>query len=175
MERRPVYIVLVGLPGSGKSTLRNNICMSWAQSELIVLSSDDEIDRYALQEGRTYGEVFAEHIEPAQLMLRTEREKALARNQSIIHDQTHLTLKSRSRSIFNVPDNYYKIAIVCSVPEDVRQQRLLGRPGKIIPVEADERMVSSFIHPEIDGGFYDGVYAVGQAMRVLMPYLIRRN
>jgi hypothetical protein len=104
-----------------------------------------------------------------------EREKALARNQSIIHDQTHLTLKSRSRSIFNVPDNYYKIAIVCSVPEDVRQQRLLGRPGKIIPVEADERMVSSFIHPEIDEGFYDGVYAVGQAMRVLMPYLIRRN
>ena len=172
MEKRPVYITMVGLPGSGKSTLRNNICLSWAQSELVVLSTDDEIDRHALQEGRTYGEVFAEHIEPAQLKLRIEREKAIAQNQSIIHDQTHLTLKSRSRCIFDVPDCYYKIAIVCSVSEEVRQQRLLGRPGKIIPVEIDKRMAASFVYPKIDEGFYDGVYAAEQAMHVLRPHVV---
>lgn len=158
MPQHPSYIVLVGLPGSGKTTFRN---LKPLELELVVLSLDDEIERYAKQKGTTYTEVFSSYIETAKDIVQTARMKALLGNKNIIHDATHLTLASRSRSIFDVPDYYQKLAMVCSVDEKERQLRLLNRPGKIIPVEVDDRMRASFIHPTIEEGF-DGVYQVPQ-------------
>jgi len=164
MHQASLYIVLVGLPGSGKTTFRNTVCARLNPDELIVLSLDDEIERYAKQEGTTYTEVFSSYIETAKGIVQTARKKALLGNKNIIHDATHLTLASRSRSIFDVPDYYRKIAMVCRVDEEERQLRLLNRPGKIIPVEADDRMRTTFVNPTVEEGF-DGVYPSTQWIR----------
>ena len=52
--KKPFAVMMIGLPGSGKST--------WIKANLPgvkVLSTDDFIDQYAAEKGKTYSEVFA--------------------------------------------------------------------------------------------------------------------
>ena len=54
-SHHPVAYILIGLPGSGKSTwIRNN----QTKDDFVVISSDDEIEKYAKSQSKTYSEVF---------------------------------------------------------------------------------------------------------------------
>lgn len=155
-QHRPIYIVLAGLPGSGKTTLRNEILAEWnadARGPMQVLSTDDFIERMALLPGNTYSEAFQAAISDAEGYLRQTREGAIRNGADILHDQTNATVKSRLRRLDGLPSSYVKVAIVCHVAEPVRQERLLNRPGKVIPPEADRFMREMWTPPTCAEGF----------------------
>ena len=151
----PLFIVLVGLPGSGKSTYTKTTFVG--RADVAVISTDGIIENFAEHHGKTYDEVFAEAIKPATKLAQSKMDLALKSRMTVIVDQTNLGLNKRRKLLSQVPEGYTKIACYFEVAEELRQQRLKGRPGKTIPAHIDAQMLASYVRPETHEGF-DGVY-----------------
>lgn len=131
--------VLVGVPGSGKSTWVKN--QDWAR-DIPVVSTDRFVEQYAAKEGKTYSEVFDEYMPIAVKLMANQVLICKANNKDIIWDQTSTTVETRAKKIRMLPD-YYKIAVVFPTPEpDELARRLATREGKIIPAHVSEVMAS---------------------------------
>jgi predicted kinase len=142
--------MLVGIPGSGKSTWVNN--QSWAKS-CVYLSSDKFIEDYATLVNKTYNEVFDEYIKTAGQLLNKQAITANVAESDAIWDQTNLTVKSRASKLKIFPC-YKKIAVVFKTPEaDELARRLANRPGKSIPDAVIASMTNIFEMPTIEEGF----------------------
>jgi len=130
---------MVGVPGSGKSTwIKNQI---WALG-LPVVSTDQFVEDYAKQQGKTYSDVFQEYMPTAVEKMAAQVVFYREHKVDIIWDQTSTTVATRAKKIRMLPD-YYKIAVVMKTPPAVElQQRLASRPGKIIPWEVVSSMAS---------------------------------
>lgn len=142
--------VLVGVPGSGKSTWIKN--QDWV-GDTPVVSTDFFVEEYAKMQGKTYSEVFQEYMPIAVRLMANQVHIARANRKDIIWDQTSTTVETRAKKIRMLPD-YYKIAVVFKVPEpDELVRRLTSRPGKNIPAEVMESMIKNFEIPTEDEGF----------------------
>lgn len=137
---QPIFIMLSGLPGVGKSTLRGRIIDRWHAGPLSLLSTDDFIEAEAKLLGKTYSEVFSDTIDRATKQANLEYGRAVMSGMSIIIDQTNLTAKSRMKKLSGLPHGYYKVCIEIGLEEGERQRRLLRREGKVIPIHADRMM-----------------------------------
>lgn len=144
----PIFIMLMGLPGSGKSTLRESI-----PSDFLQLSTDDTIEGIAKGQGRTYSETFAEEIKSATVVVNDAFRQALKDGVSMVWDQTNLTKKKRRGVLSQIPPKYHKILIEVTCDEDERQVRLSGRLGKVIPPHVDASMKESYSPPDKDEGW----------------------
>lgn len=144
----PYIIVLCGLPGSGKSTFREMF-----RSDGVHLSTDDLVEEVAKWEGTTYDQVWEREIKRVTQVVQENFRNALKHGDSIVWDQTNLTVKKRKAILSQVPEKYYKVAIFIQVHEDIRQQRLVNRPGKVIPPHVDKSMLDSLTVPTKDEGF----------------------
>jgi predicted kinase len=148
--------VLVGVPGSGKSTWIKN--QEWAK-DIPVVSTDHFVEEYAAKEGKTYSEVFDEYMPIAVRLMANQVEICKANGKDIIWDQTSTTVKTRKRK-FNMLPDYYAIAIVFKTPEkEELDKRLSGRPGKIIPEHVMRTMIDGFVMPTEEEGFKEIWYA----------------
>jgi predicted kinase len=148
--RKPVVYVLVGVPGSGKSTWIKN--QTWALG-LTVASTDNFIEDYAKKQGKTYSEVFDEYMPTAVDLMSTVVVHAREHGHDIIWDQTSTTVKSRARK-FRMLRDYEHIAVVFKTPErDELDARLASRPGKNIPQEVVSSMISTFELPTKEEGY----------------------
>lgn len=144
--------MLVGVPGSGKSTWLKNIGVP--NFNCMVVSSDYYIDQYAEEHGKTYSEVFAEAVGWATQMMEEDLEFAIENDLDIYWDQTNLNAKTRMKKLAKIPFSYKKIAVVFPVPErEEWLRRLDSRPGKTIPRHILENMLKSFEMPTTDEGF----------------------
>lgn len=148
--------VLVGVPGSGKSTWIAN--QEWAK-DIPVVSTDHFVEEYAAKQGKTYSEVFDEYMPIAVRLMANQVEICKANGLDIIWDQTSTTVKSRKRK-FNMLPNYHAIAIVFATPEkEELTRRLAGRPGKTIPDHVMRTMIDGFVMPTEEEGFKEIWYA----------------
>ena len=148
----PTYTMLVGVPGSGKSTWLAQQPIDW--SNTVLASTDNEIERRAKAQGKTYSEVFQKEVKGATTAMNNTIRDALARGLNVIHDQTNLTVKSRASKLASVPDTYEKVAVVFPTPNDAElKRRLDSRPGKTIPANVVLAMKSQFQQPSEDEGF----------------------
>jgi len=130
--------VLIGVPGSGKSTWVSR--QFWAK-DCAYVSTDKFVDAYAHETGRTYSEVFKDIMPKAVDMMTAEVIEARKKGKDIIWDQTSTSIASRLRK-FNMLPDYYKIAVVFPTPEkEELARRLKSRPGKGIPDSVVEQMV----------------------------------
>lgn len=157
MVYNPKFIMLVGVPGSGKSTWTLNFMSGMARladstEGWAVLSSDNYIADKAAEEGKTYDEVFDDYIKESFTQMNLDLKKAVADKKNIIWDQTNLSAKTRSGKLRNIPKHYEKIAIVFPTPADI-DVRLKSRPGKTIPKHIVESMAKSFEMPTVEEGF----------------------
>ena len=142
--------VLVGVPGSGKTTWVNN--QDWVQ-EFAYISTDKYVDEYAKQMNKTYSEVFAEYMPTAVNLMTEEVIEARESCKDIIWDQTSTTIQSRKKKFRMLPD-YYTIAIVFKTPDDDElNRRLLNRPGKIIPDQIMKDLIIGWQPPSENEGF----------------------
>lgn len=147
---------LVGVPGSGKSTWIKN--QTWALG-MTVASTDNFVEDYAKQQGKTYSEVFNEYMPTAVDLMSKTVIHAREHGHDIIWDQTSTTVKSRTRK-FRMLRDYEHIAVVFKTPNaDELSRRLASRPGKNIPDHVMRTMIEGFEMPTEDEGFKEIWYA----------------
>lgn len=143
--------MLVGVPGSGKST--------WIKQQVLfedvhIASTDDIITRYANAQGKTYNEVFHEHIKAAEKEMYAGVMEAVKRNQDIIWDQTNTSRKSRAKKLILIPDRYRKVGVFFPTPSmEELERRNASRPGKVIPWGVMQNMIDCLNQPMLDEGF----------------------
>jgi len=142
--------VLVGVPGSGKSTWVAN--QLWAK-DCVYVSSDQLIEEEAARQGKTYNDIFKGYVNTAVFLMLDQVIAAREEGKDIIWDQTSVSVKSRKKKFSMLP-GYEHIAIVFDTPpKDVLDQRLDNRPGKTIPWEIVSSMIDNFEMPTEEEGF----------------------
>lgn len=146
----PTAYILVGVPGSGKSTWIKN--QMWTK-DCAVVSTDAYIDAVAARLGKTYNEVFKDNMNDAVSHMLNAVSDAVDAGKDIIWDQTSVSVASRKKK-FNVLKGYTMIAVVFHTPEAGEwQRRINSRPGKHIPAHVLESMANSFEMPTLEEGF----------------------
>ena len=147
----PHLVIMVGLPGSGKSTWIKNF-QAKQDTPYRVISSDDIIEREAAKQGKTYNEVFQDVAGSAGKQIHIDAKQAVNRGENVIWDQTNLTVKKR-RSLLQKFPGYRCTAVNFVITDPVLDQRRAGRPGKIIPKHVLDGMARSYVSPTKDEGF----------------------
>ena len=149
----PNFIMLIGTPCAGKSTwVKNNI-----SEEVVILSTDNLIEREAEKLGMTYSEAFdVVDFKSLEREMFDTMNEAMANGVDIIFDRTNMSDKQRSKILNKVDESYGKVAIVFRTPLDIVLERNVTRAketGKNIPVFVIKNMFNNFVEPTIDEGF----------------------
>lgn len=144
--------MLIGVPGSGKSTWIASQPFDWSRT--VIASTDNYVEKVAKERGKTYSEVFDEVMPAAVDNMARVVVDAVKNNYDIIWDQTSTTRWTRAKKFRMLPDNYEVIAVVFPTPSPTELQRRLGnRPGKTIPVNVVQSMISKYEEPTESEGF----------------------
>lgn len=145
--------MLVGLPGSGKSTYRDRM-------ELKFVSSDHYIEQWAIEQGKTYQEIFKESVDAATKLVEADVIKFNEDGISWIWDQTNLNPVVRARKLAQVSPTTKKVAIYFDVPVQVALDRNASRE-RVIPLMVFRSMHRTLKQPTLKEGF-DEVWVVDQ-------------
>ena len=146
---------LVGVPGSGKSTWIKN--QDWAVG-LPVVSTDNFVEAYAKEQGKTYSQVFDDYMPIAVKLMANQALLCQANELDVIWDQTSTSVASRKRKFHMLP-NYEHIAVVFRTPESEElTKRLASRPGKNIPDYVLRSMIDGFEMPTLAEGFTEIIH-----------------
>jgi len=144
--------VLVGVPGSGKSSWHCD--QEWLQHAAYI-STDRYVEEYAKNIGKTYSEVFKEVMPKCVEHMTGDVVHACEASRDIVWDQTSTTVASRQKKFAMLPD-YYAIAVVFRTPpRDELDRRLQSRydSGKIIPQAVIDSMIENWQEPTLEEGF----------------------
>jgi predicted kinase len=151
---KPLAYMLVGTPGSGKSTWAARIL---EDSRTALISTDAYIERMAEAVGKTYGEVFESAIKDATALMKLHRAEAIAKAMNIVWDQTNLTIKSRRPKIDSLRESGYDIvAVTFEIPDEELRARRKAREeatGKAIAPSILEQMGKDYQRPTRLEGF----------------------
>lgn len=148
----PNLTVLVGLPGSGKSTSIPSDFTGF------VYSTDRYIEEEAASIGKTYNECFQRLIKNATSVMDNSLKFSIESKYDVIWDQTNMSAKKRRSIVSQFPNSYTKFCI-CRVPPrnagewSELNRRILSREGKIIPSHIVKSMADSYVKPTREEGF----------------------
>lgn len=149
--------MLIGIPGSGKSTWIKN--QNFNMNDTVIVSTDNIIEERAAAKGMTYSDVFQNEIKSATMEMNQNLKNAISAGKNIVWDQTNLTKKSRKPKLAQFPEEYEKIAVVLQTPNKQElKNRLENRPGKIIPANVLLGMISQLEMPTDNEGFHSIVF-----------------
>lgn len=155
---KPNLYLLVGLPGSGKTTWVKN--QFWADS-CEIISTDYYIEQYAFAQNKKQHDIFLEYMPTAVQKMLEHVEKAKKLRRNIIWEQTSTTVVSRVKKLRLLPD-YRAHAIVMPQLSDMElQRRLASRPNKIIPRDVISSMIENYEEPSLVEGF-DEIWNITQ-------------
>ena len=153
----PTLYMLVGVPGSGKSTWLSKQDLSNA----VVLSTDNYVEHFAKLNNTTYTDIFKKVIGEATRLMKEDLRKAIADQKDVYWDQTNVTAKARAPKLAQVPHTWEKVAVFFPTPPHPElTRRLASRPGKTIPANVVLAMASQLETPSEAEGF-DEVIMVG--------------
>lgn len=139
---RPQFVMMIGVPGCGKTTYRLEHYPDYK-----IVSTDSFLEEVAAKEGKTYNEVFEEHIKAATAQMNKDLDVFIKNRDNIVWDQTNLTVNSRIRKMNRIPRYYHRVAVVFKVPIEVVEQRIIKRyteTGKDIPHAVFDSMLRLF-------------------------------
>lgn len=149
----PACYMLIGVPGSGKTTWINQQNFDWSRT--VIASTDNYVERIAEQRNTTYTAVFDEVMPQAVRYMIDVVQSAVVSGHDIVWDQTSVTRHSRAKKFRLLPD-YDVTAVVFSTPSRVElHKRLNGRAGKVIPISVLNAMIGSWEEPTLDEGFVE--------------------
>lgn len=143
METPKLVTIMCGVPGSGKSTyIENNLADSF------VVSRDDCL--MSLEPELSYSEAWSKVDQKEVDKLVQKQFKEAKQHDNVVVDMTHMSKKSRRRSLSHFGKEYRKecVLILQSLPDVYLTNK--ERCGKIIEKEVVDRMVKSFYPPMLD-------------------------
>jgi len=146
----PQFIMLIGVPGSGKSTYIQKLKNEKPNKNYVILSTDDILTDWANDEGISYQDAFSKYIKDATKEFNRRFRQAISTNSDIIIDRTNLTSGGRAKLLNQVPSFYQKIAIVFNVDRNELKRRLDQREietGKHIPDHVVDNMIKNYQPP----------------------------
>jgi predicted kinase len=153
----PELIMLVGMPGCGKSTWVRNFVSTEAGRQYAIISTDDMIEEAARECGITYNQAHAliSSDEIVNLVFARVNE-CIKSGQSIVWDQTNLNVARRIEKIGMIPLKWKRKCVAFEVPLDEvkrrRDARESANPGKSIPSDILENMLADYQRPtKIEG------------------------
>ncbi len=154
-------IMLVGLPGSGKSTWLNKALFS-SLSGYHVLSFDDCVKTSAETFNTTYNKAFSNSIvmKNAQTRYNSKFNFFMEKDLDFVIDMTNLSIKSRTRKLSNLPKSYDKKAVVFATRRNIsfsRQKHNVSR-------QVFDKMSRSFVYPTEEEGFSD-IQIINQSVK----------
>lgn len=156
----PELIVLIGLPGVGKSTWISNYLKDKTE-EYIIVSSDNYITKWAEEKGGTYRDYFNEFVVAAGKKSREDFFKAVKDTKNIIIDYTNMTEKRRKMWLDNTKE-YNRIAVVWSLSPQTHDARIKSREEKEgylkVPSFVMDQMAKSYVAPSKKEGFDKIIY-----------------
>ena len=143
--------VLVGVPGSGKTTWIGHQAFDWDNT--VIISTDKYVEQYAIAMNKTYSDVFKEYMPTAVDKMAQAAVDAFKANKVVVWDQTSTSVSTRAKKLRMAPAHYTKIAVVFETPRKDIHDKFLNRPGKKIPSEVIQSMISNFVYPSVSEGF----------------------
>lgn len=150
----PKCTILVGVPGSGKSTwlIENRPKGAW------IVSTDNIINGLADDYGFTYDQIFKETIRFADMAMVARMLIAAQNGYDLYVDRTNMSMKSRKQFIDKLKKYGYEFeCVVFPTPEPEELERRLSerseRLGKTIPWEVINGMLASYEAPTEAEGF----------------------
>jgi predicted kinase len=146
-------VMLCGIPTSGKSTYVDKLLAMDYWKNSVVLSTDYYIEFYAKKQGKTYNEVFDEHIKEATQMMEKLIPYAIDNGKNIIWDQTNLSVKARKKKLNKLPSYCHRGAVYFEIALEEALERNNHREGKFIPKDILKRMYHQFEKPTVSEGF----------------------
>ncbi len=114
ISEKPTAFVLVGLPGSGKSTWSRN-----HPRRLPVASPNHFIEEYAAEHNITFAKAFKKHRHKAAKLLKERVKSFQNHGESFIWDEPNLTYEGRTK-IYKALHRTHRVIFVCFlVPLDI--------------------------------------------------------
>ena len=151
--------MLIGVPGSGKSTW---VKKQWENDEqgnpivkFYLISTDGYIESVAKASNKTYNDVFQDAFKDAEKFMNSNLSIALERQSDIVWDQTNVTKKSRAKKLAKIPKYYRKIALLFQVDYDtlIKVNNERKKIGRSIPYNILQSMYNTIEAPTLDEGF----------------------
>ena len=152
----PTCYMLIGIPGSGKSTWITTQPFAW--NKTVIASTDVFVDMEAKKQNKTYSEIFKETMPGAVSFMAKTVVNAVKTNKDIIWDQTSCTKVTRAKKFRMLP-GYTVVGVVFRTPDQTElMRRLASRPGKEIPNQVLQSMIDSWEEPVKAEGFDKIIY-----------------
>jgi predicted kinase len=160
-ENVPVLFVMIGVPGSGKSTFTEKLISAYPGSWHIA-STDAMIDKLAEEQQSTYSDIFKTvNFKQLQKTMQANMQDAFSQKQHVVFDRTNMGKKSR-KIAFDLLDeakvfkDYARVALDFTIDEKVLKERLQARgkaTGKWIPESVIKSMFDNYQPPSKEEGF----------------------
>lgn len=161
--------MLIGLPGSGKSTLRE--VLSNEYGELPAASTDDFLEAYAKENGMTYGAAHKDAYEKADKAMRAEVVRFVKNKIDFVWDQTNVVRSARKKKIRHLTSSGFEVfAYEIIVPPFELVRRIKEREektGKRIGRGILMRMTEEYESPEYEEGFAK-IYKVDESSELVL-------
>lgn len=160
---QPNAIMTCGIPGSGKTHVRDLILKALPDLSFDLVAPDDMIEAVCAATGGFYRDVFADHrsrkvcYDAAWYRLH----EALHLKSNLILDRTHLDEAQRAKALLPLQEaGYHIIAVAVEPPGDIFEwiKRLDSRQGKDIPPGTLFSMARSYTRPGLVEGFDEVFY-----------------
>ena len=161
-DQGKILTVLVGLPNSGKSTVREQ--MQELNEHLFVVSRDDMLeDFYRRKTGKidNYNKMYNFLHDDKELLKEFTREfeeqlnYAAKVKSDVLIDMTQLSLSSRRKMINHFPKFNKKAVVIMTDNKTLyeRNDKRYEETGKFISEKVIENMMTSFTFPVLEEGF----------------------
>ncbi len=156
----PICFIMIGLPGSGKSTVAESYSKKFNAD---ILSTDDFIEYQAEWFGLTYNEAFSQFYQDAEKAFKSNIANALKDKKNVIIDRTNLTPK-RVKFVKRFIEAGFQVIYVLverrdDVLDKVNEER--KKTGRHLSDEVRNRLKESYVPPTIDEGVHKIVYVGG--------------
>ncbi|MGQ9369207.1 AAA family ATPase [Azospirillum sp. ST 5-10] len=156
----PTLYLLMGPPGSGKTTWRRALLARRAPPAVAV-SRDDVVEEIAAARGIGYREAWAGFAKAIDREYRRRLGEAFAHGVDVVADATNMTPKARRRVLSRVPAGWERVGVVFETPDAELHRRLAARAaagGAAVPPWQVARMRADWVPPQ--PGEFDRVVAV---------------